>query len=593
MRTIDHNRAGSADTKFPLENIMATHLRIRQFGFSVFAVLLALCTLLIITTLAFAKPTNTIIANPGDSIQAAIDAALPGDTILINAGMYTESLTLSKAVSLTGVDSTTVILHALPEQRVLTVTDSAVNNTVVISGLTLTGGNLAGGFYECNMCGGGVFVTGGAWPQMTNLRITGNYADYRGGGIYLTRGSPLSLSNSSVTENTSSLGAGGIYSEDAVTLTNVLVADNHTGLGGGGGLTAYALYGSHSEFARNSTESEGGGASVIVAELDGFRFANNSAGGSGGGLYILGTPSMLSSTIFVSNTSFTSGGGLYTDKEVTVSGGSFISNAAPSGGGLYAAASNSTKNINAVEFVGNVATFGGGASIFGPATVVSGRFVQNQSSNNGGGLYAFGLFSLSSTQFISNAAVTNGGGLYYLGGRASIANTVFAHNTVISDQSAAAIAVYSTGNVTLTNLTITDPGLNPQAAIKATGANVSIGGNVFIFNTLITNHAIGILRQSGLITEDYNLYFSNTLNLSNTTSSGVHNVFGDPRFVSQTTGDYHLNPDSAAVDTGVDMGIFTDLDGSPRPSKLWFDIGAYEFQYSGSIYKSYLPLIRK
>ncbi len=198
-----------------------------------------------------------------------------------------------------------------------------------------------------------------------------------------------------------------------------------------------------------------------------------------------------------------------------------------------------------------------------------------------------GQFSLTSTQFISNAALTSGGGLYYLGGRARIVNAVFAHNTVISDHSAAAIAVYSTGYVTLTNLTITDLGLNPQAAIKATGGNVSI------FNTLITNHDIGILRTSGLMIEDYNLYFSNTLNLSNTLSTGFHNVYGDPRFVNQATGDYHLNSDSAAIDAGVNVGIFADLDGNPRPSKLGFDIGAYEFQYTGPIYKTYLPLTRK
>src|SRR5262249_6760465 len=58
----------------------------------------------------------------GATIQACLEAAHAGDTILIKAGDYTESLTLSKAVSLTGQLSTTTVLHALSNTRVLTVT---------------------------------------------------------------------------------------------------------------------------------------------------------------------------------------------------------------------------------------------------------------------------------------------------------------------------------------------------------------------------------------------------------------------------------------------------------------------------------------
>src|SRR5690349_3892996 len=54
------------------------------------------------------------------SIQECIDLANPGDTILISAGNYTESLTLSKAVSLTGALSSTAVLHAPPNTRILT-----------------------------------------------------------------------------------------------------------------------------------------------------------------------------------------------------------------------------------------------------------------------------------------------------------------------------------------------------------------------------------------------------------------------------------------------------------------------------------------
>jgi hypothetical protein len=66
------------------------------------------------------KAYASTLTYPGcaSTIQGCIDSANPGDTIMIQAGDYTESLTLSKAVSLTGALSSTTILHALPLTRV-------------------------------------------------------------------------------------------------------------------------------------------------------------------------------------------------------------------------------------------------------------------------------------------------------------------------------------------------------------------------------------------------------------------------------------------------------------------------------------------
>src|SRR5262249_53558055 len=133
--------------------------------------------------------------NPGESIQAAIDAASPGATILIHAGTYTESLTLSKAVSLTGESSATVIIHAVAFQRVLTATGASVDSSVVISGLSLTGGD-ANGF----LMGGGGLLLNAATPRLENLRIYSNSSTFVGGGIWGYF--PLVLRNVIVESNT-------------------------------------------------------------------------------------------------------------------------------------------------------------------------------------------------------------------------------------------------------------------------------------------------------------------------------------------------------------------------------------------------------
>ena len=83
----------------------------------------------------------TVGSSPGCStIQACIDNASGGATIFIPSGLYVESITLAKAVSLIGAGSIQTTLQAPNNQRVLEINGPTINNTVIISGLTITGG---------------------------------------------------------------------------------------------------------------------------------------------------------------------------------------------------------------------------------------------------------------------------------------------------------------------------------------------------------------------------------------------------------------------------------------------------------------------
>lgn len=62
-------------------------------------------SLIFSTGIATAK-TITINVNNGQSIQAAIDAANPGDIILVHQGTYQEKVVIGKAITVTGIDAT-------------------------------------------------------------------------------------------------------------------------------------------------------------------------------------------------------------------------------------------------------------------------------------------------------------------------------------------------------------------------------------------------------------------------------------------------------------------------------------------------------
>src|SRR5437868_7091817 len=161
--------------------------RVRRLAGGVISVLVGLLAAGLLLAGSAGRPVQAgagIDVNPGDSIQAAIDTAISGTSVFIHAGVYTESLTLSKTVSLLGDGSATTIIQAQPGQRVITVTGTLVNGSVIIAGLTLQGGVISGSALCPQNCGGGMLIlTGTTAPLLQNL-IFQNNAAHLGGGLF-------------------------------------------------------------------------------------------------------------------------------------------------------------------------------------------------------------------------------------------------------------------------------------------------------------------------------------------------------------------------------------------------------------------------
>ncbi len=210
--------------------------------------------------------------------------------------------------------------------------------------------------------------------------------------------------------------------------------------------------------------------------------------------------------------------------------------------------------------------WGGGGHFFGPdthATVRNNRWVDNDAATYGSGF------------FVDEAA------------SATITGDVYARNGC-GDRGGAGLAVDGDANVgsdvTIVNVTITDHSC--PGDYHGTGLYVDNGSRVQIKNSIITGNggdaqvfvcspanevARGCngdhLPYVGVSTAAYSL-----LGTTDGVNEGQGMITGDPRFVSLVDKDYHLAPDSPAIDAADPAD---PVDEEPAPNGGRRDVGAY------------------
>jgi hypothetical protein len=118
--------------------------------------------------------------------------------------------------------------------------------------------------------------------------------------------------------------------------------------------------------------------------------------------------------------------------------------------------------------------------------------------------------------------------------------------------------------------------LDSIQALDQTGIYVHSGADASLASTL---------WSSGAWSNDTDLAGDGTINTSN-------DIWGDPDFVDPDKYDYHIGPDSDAIDQGVDTGVTSDIDHHPRPYQEP-DIGADEYWPPGALKFIYLPVVTR
>jgi len=218
------------------------------------------------------------IVVPGNfsSIQAAIDAASDGDTIVVLPGSYSENINfLGKAITVQSTDPSdpTVVDATIIE-------GTNIDRSIVTFSRGETGASMLAGF---------------------TIRRKSPYEPYSGGGIYVREADPT-IRNNHIVSNTAFFSGGGIYVVDSrATIVGNRISDNEANQGGGIAAEGYAFFPTIANNVFENNVAAGGGA---------IHLSSMSPGNEPEGAF----PTSLSSNTFTGNIATLWGGGaVYVD----------------------------------------------------------------------------------------------------------------------------------------------------------------------------------------------------------------------------------------------------------------------------------------
>ena len=240
-----------------------------------------------------------------DNIQAAVDAAVDGDEILVYPGTYTSTgdqvvNMLGKAVWLHSSNGPNSTIIDGQNARKCMLINSGESNSTIVEGFTLTNGSTSDS-------GGGLACYSSS-PTITNCVLSNNFAGWGGGAN--TSNSDILLTDCVFLNNTAVHDGGGMYiGPGSSVLTNCSFIGNSAQQNYGGGVRTSDCTPSFIECTFEGNSGGWGGAimngGAAVATVTGCTFSGNN-GSSAGGIFNQtnagGASSIISNSIFCENT---------------------------------------------------------------------------------------------------------------------------------------------------------------------------------------------------------------------------------------------------------------------------------------------------
>ncbi len=485
------------------------------------------------------------------------------------------------------------------------------------------------------LVGGGMYFRNSDGTSLIDNLISGNSTPQSGsgGGLYLYNSAHIALTGNTISTNEAGpqnygygIGGGALFDTcPGATLNGNVVSDNRAGWGGGlrfhssptVTLIANTIDGNVADYGGPWRKHYGGilllssdNATLIGNAISGNRAAND----CGGVCFETSHNAVLSGNVIISNTRGRDydgyGVGVYLhdsqnaslvgntishntahdlDEPGTIRGGGLCirhssaelisntisSNGATRGGGLHVAA-NSIVTLTSNKITGNAVYHACGAWCGGP-------------KGTGGGLHLSDSTAiLTNTLIADNQVETAGGGLYLERSTITLTNSIVADNqiTLTGQITGTGSGLYVAGSsARLLHPTIARNSGGDGSGVYITGT-AGTTSTVAMTNTILVSHTVGITVAAGnTATLTATLWGTGTwANLADwggagTVITGTINIWDQPAFVDPDRGDYHIGPNSAAIDAGEHAGVTVDIDGESRLAGTAPDIGADEYYH--------------
>ncbi len=516
---------------------------------------------------AFSGSAHGAVFNitPANNIQATINMASDGDTIVFAAGTYNQVANLgAKQLTLEGAGiGQTIVSAAFLNDSVLRGSGIGSN----MGGLVIRDMTIADGVTPTNATGVGYPVDGAglvlanSTVRVERVRFESNQANDDGGGMY-TDASSVTIVDCEFEGNTAKGSGGGclvnfgtVSISGTTFTTNEALDTNADGdAGWGGGLFLI---------------SQSAAFSVTGCTFDG------NAGTRGGAMYLANTSGLFSFCTFENNDASEGFGGVcyaQTGGSITVEDSVLRRNSAGSqGGAIYS--NNPAWIFRRCMMVGNEATNEGGAVFLvnnGNSTYDRCGFYGNVAGGHGGAVWSNRPTVIGNSLFAGNDSA--GGTIDLIQGPSSVTHCTFYGNTATANPIALGGA---SGTITMRNCLATE-NLPVNDTVGGTGWSIQ-------YSNIERSDPMALVPGTGNINA--------TPLLGSPPSPGADMMWGT---LHDDFGDLRLQAGSPGIDAGDSQSVLSILQDYAGDSRnlddpaainsgvsawaLCVDMGAYEFQ---------------